>query len=73
MAEIERPNRSERPRIAQSFLEEERQVLGDWWFRQEYLCEFSENVEQYFTHDEIVAAISEDVRPLFTPDGKLDL
>lgn len=61
------------PRIAPEFLEEERLALGDWWFRQEYLCEFSENVDAYFSYDEIQAAISSDVKPLFGLDGKLDL
>jgi hypothetical protein len=61
------------PRIAPAFLEEERLALGDWWFRQEYLCEFSENVDAYFSYDEVMGAISDDVKPLFGPDGKLDL
>ena len=26
------------PRIEKSFLEEELETLGDWWFRQEYMC-----------------------------------
>lgn len=55
------------PRIAPAFLEEERLALGDWWFRQEYLCEFSENVDAYFSNDEIMRAISKDVKPLFGP------
>lgn len=61
------------PRIAPAFLEEERLALGEWWFQQEYLCEFSENVDAYFSYDEIMGAISEDVKPLFGPEGKLDL
>ena len=60
------------PRISQGFLEEERLALGDWWFRQEYLCEFSENIDAYFSYDEIHDAISDEVKPLFGPDGKLN-
>jgi hypothetical protein len=57
------------PRISPDFLEEERATLGDWWFRQEYLCAFGENVDQYFTSEEITAAISGDVVPLFGSEG----
>ena len=61
------------PRIAPEFLEEERLALGEWHFQQEYLGEF-ENVEAaYFSYDEVMGAISDDVKPLFGPDGKLDL
>lgn len=52
-------------RITDEFLEEERRALGDWWFRQEYLCEFVEGNEQVFTHDLVLAAVSGDVEPLF--------
>jgi hypothetical protein len=61
------------PRIALSFLEEERLTLGEWHFKQEYLCEFSENVDAYFSYDEIQAAISSDVKPFLRPDGTLDI
>jgi hypothetical protein len=47
------------------FLEEERQALGDWWFRQEYFCEFVETVDQVFSYDQVMAAITEEVEPLF--------
>lgn len=61
------------PRIASAFLEEERLAFGEWWFRQEYLCEFSENVDAYFSHEEIEAAVSHDIKPLFAPDGSLNI
>lgn len=60
------------PRIAPDFLEEERLALGEWHFKQEYLCEFSENIDAYFSNDEIMGALSDDVKPLFGPDD-LDL
>jgi nitrogenase molybdenum-iron protein alpha/beta subunit len=59
------------PRISPEFLREERLALGDWWFQQEYLCEFSENVDAYFTYEEIHAAITNEVKPLWGPDGRL--
>jgi hypothetical protein len=52
------------PRIGAGFLEEERASLGDWWFRQEYCCEFVETVEQVFTYDQVMGAISKEIEPL---------
>jgi hypothetical protein len=54
------------PRIKPEFLEEERQALGEWWFKQEYLCEFVETVDQVFGYDEVHSAIDEKIEPLFT-------
>jgi len=53
------------PRISPTFLEEERTSLGDWWFQQEYLCEFVETVDQVFSYDLVMGAVSAEVRPLF--------
>jgi hypothetical protein len=39
------------PRITAEFLEEERRTLGEWWFRQEYECQFLDSQTQAFTHD----------------------
>jgi hypothetical protein len=52
-------------RISGEFLVEERQALGEHWFRQEYLCEFVETEDQLFGHDLIQSALSDEVRPLF--------
>lgn len=53
------------PRISEAFLEEERRTLGDWWFRQEYLCEFVDTTDSVFRTDQIDGLISPDVQPLF--------
>lgn len=53
------------PRISPEFLEEEKAAMGDWWFRQEYLCEFVETVDQVFNYDLVQAAIDDDIEPLF--------
>jgi hypothetical protein len=45
-------------------LEEERQALGEWWFKQEYLCEFVETVDQVFSHDQVMRAIDARIKPL---------
>jgi phage FluMu gp28-like protein len=52
------------PRISEEFLEEERRALGDWWFRQEYLCSFEETPDALFTHELIENMVTEDVEPL---------
>ena len=53
------------PRIPAAFLEEERRALGSWWFKQEYLCEFSDTTDSLFGSDEVRAAITSDITPLF--------
>ena len=53
------------PRIHPDFLAEERRVLGDLWFRSEYLCQFTDTVDQVFATDDIQAALSAEVAPLF--------
>ncbi len=53
------------PRITQEFLEDERQHLGDWWWRQEYGVEFVEAETQPFTHEMIMRAVRSDIRPLW--------
>lgn len=53
------------PRISPAFLAEERRSLGDWWYRQEYGCAFSETTDQVFSYDLVTAALSTDVLPLF--------
>lgn len=59
-------------RIAPAFLEEERRGMGDWWFRQEYLCEFVATTDQVFAYDLVMGALSDDVAPLFPVSGTAD-
>ncbi len=53
------------PRISREWLEQERATIGDWWFRQEYLCEFVESVDSVFAYEDILRALDGDVKPLF--------
>jgi len=53
------------PRIAPAFLARERERKGDRWFTQEYGCEFLESEGQLFLFDDIAAALSPDVLPLY--------
>jgi hypothetical protein len=56
---------TECPRISPAFLEEERQSMGEWWYQQEYFCRFLDAQDAVFRHEDILAALSPDVRPLF--------
>ncbi len=49
------------PRIPPAFLEEERRSMPEWWFAQEYLCEFRETEDQIFSHAMIEDARSDEV------------
>ncbi len=43
------------PRISPEFLEEERLELGEWYFRQEYYCEFMQDEFAVFREEDIAA------------------
>jgi hypothetical protein len=53
------------PRITRAFLAEEEKALGERWYRQEYLCSFEDTVDAVFTHADVMAAMSDDLQPLF--------
>jgi hypothetical protein len=55
------------PRIKPEWLERTRVRLGDWMFRQEFLCEFLDVEDQLFPTDLVLAALSGDVPPLALP------
>lgn len=54
------------PRIESEWLAEERRLVGDWQYRQEYLCQFVDTDEQFFASELVEAAISDEVAPLWT-------
>jgi hypothetical protein len=56
------------PRISAEFLKQERESMSEWRFRQEYMCEFVETVDQIFSYDVIRAAFDPAVKPLFSSD-----
>lgn len=41
------------PRISAEFLAEEKRVLGEYWYRQEYFCEFIDLETQVFRREDI--------------------
>ena len=60
---------SDVPRISSEFLASERTAMGEWWFRQEYECEFVETADQLFRLSDIQRAITDEVKPLFSPNS----
>jgi hypothetical protein len=55
---------TECPRISKEFLEEQRGAMGPGWFRQEYMCEFSDNGTSVFDRDLVEAALDDFLEPL---------
>jgi len=55
----------ENQRIDKAFLEEEKRTMGDWWFKQEYECEFMDSIDSIFTTGMVQAAITDKIKPLF--------
>jgi hypothetical protein len=53
------------PRISPVFLAEQRLILGERWFNQEFMCSFEETLGQFFSTDAIMAAFDCDEEPLF--------
>ncbi len=53
------------PRIDKDWLENERKMIGDWWYLQEYFCEFVETNDQVFSYDDIQSALDPNIKPLF--------
>jgi hypothetical protein len=49
------------PRIKPEFLEEEKRVLGSYWFQQEYMCQFLDAQTQVFRREDVDAMFTEQV------------
>jgi hypothetical protein len=60
---------SQCPRIPPEFLAEEREAIGEWWYSQEYECQFRENTDAVFSHDLIHAAFTDEVKPFLQEVG----
>lgn len=53
------------PRITPEFLADERRALGERFYRQEYLTSFEDVIDAVFSFEDIQAALSSEVKPLF--------
>jgi hypothetical protein len=58
---------AECPRIPAAWLEAERATIGEWWFKQEYGCEFVDTADQVFRYEDVAAAYDDDLEPLALP------
>jgi phage terminase large subunit-like protein len=52
------------PRISPEFLEQERKALGQYWYEQEYFCEFHQSEASLFRYDVIQRALCDDIEEL---------
>jgi hypothetical protein len=57
------------PRITPEFLATEQATLPHWAYDQEYCCQFTDTDASVFRYEDIQAALSSDVAPLFAPIG----
>jgi hypothetical protein len=53
---------NECPRITPEFLEDERQSLGERWFRQEYMTSFEDAVDNVFSEETIQKMFAHDFK-----------
>ena len=53
------------PRIPADFLATEKITMGEYFYGQEYLCQFNDAIGQLFTDSLIQSAFDADVEPLF--------
>ncbi len=53
------------PRISTAFLAQEQRELPAHVYRQEYMCDFAESTEAVFAYEHVMAALRDDVLPLF--------
>lgn len=49
------------PRITPEFLEEEKASMGEWWFLQEYMCQFLDAQTSAFRTEDIECIVSREV------------
>ena len=60
---------TEIPTFAPEFLESELHAMGEWWFKQEYMCQFMDPIANVFSDAIIQDAVSGQVTPLFPNVG----
>jgi terminase large subunit-like protein len=49
------------PRISSAFLEEEKESMGEWWFLQEYMCQFMDSESAAFRSEDIEQIVKPEV------------
>jgi hypothetical protein len=56
------------PRIGPEWLEREKQAMPDFWFRQEFECQFVESIDSVFSFSEVQATLSDTLEPFYFED-----
>jgi hypothetical protein len=56
------------PRISPEWLAREKEAMPDFWFRQEFLCEFCETLDSVFSFDEVQSTLSDTLEPFIFED-----
>ena len=51
------------PRISPEWLSKEKESMPDFWFRQEFECQFVESVDSVFSFDEVQSTLSDTLEP----------
>lgn len=64
-------NAMECPRITEEFLEQERDKMPAYYFKQEYMCDFAETQDSVFQNDDIMAMFSDSVSEVKAGDGDM--
>jgi len=59
-------------RLSRRYLAHERRSIPALWFDQEWLCKFVELGEVVFRYEDIMAMVSQDIRPFFDEAGTFD-
>jgi hypothetical protein len=58
-------------RITPEFLEQEKNKMPEWFFKQEYLCDFAETQDSMFAFSDIAAMFDENVKPMEAGKGSM--
>jgi hypothetical protein len=58
------------PRMSDEFLRQEKREMGEWEFSQEYEVQFRDTEDQLYRTEDIEAALSADVGPLFDTNAE---
>ncbi len=56
------------PRISPEWLEREKAAMPDFWFKQEFECQFVESVDSVFSFSEVQATLSDTLEPFIFED-----
>lgn len=59
---------TECPRITPDILEEQRYSMGNWWFQQEFMCEFLDARTSLFRYEDLMRCVDASIKPVLPPE-----